>query len=184
VQSGDLLSFTRGQVRKRDSDFPTSTGNYYSHKQPSSIAHVDTTPAYVVEMLHTLNPADTSTLSKCHYQSVNVWKPLRGPLCDWPLALCDPRSVDASDLRARDTVKRESFIETYQVHYTPTQKWYYISDQMPEEAWLFLQADSSPAGMLGVPHTSFDNPFSTQLEIPRESIEVRALVFYEDEVQG
>ena len=79
----------------------------------------------------------------------SIWKPLRGPLRDWPLALCNPRSVDPKDLQARDTVKRESFIETYQVHHVPSQKWYYISDQMPEEAWVFLQADSSPDGMLG-----------------------------------
>jgi hypothetical protein len=134
------------------------------------------------EMLDTLNPTEADRLRVGRYQSVNVWKPLRGPIRDWPLALCDPRSVDTSELQARDTVRRDSYIETYQMHWNQNQKWYYVRDQMPNEAWVFLQGEVSETGgsMLGVPHTSFPNSLASADDLPRESIEVRAFVYYED----
>ena len=58
--------------------------------------------------------------------------------------------MSSSDLQPRDTVKRDNFIETYQVHHAEGHKWYYLSGQMPQEAWVFLQADSSPRGMIGM----------------------------------
>ncbi|CAN9210814.1 unnamed protein product [Alternaria alternata] len=168
-------------IRKRNSTFPMSTGEYYAHKQPASIAHVDLTPECMAQMLLTMNGLETSELMKKHHQSVNIWKPLRGPIHDWPLALCDPRSMSAFDLQPRDTVKRDNFIETYQVHHNRSHKWYYLSGQMPNEAWVFLQADSSPQGMTGVPHAAFQNPVSSPNDIPRESIEVRCIAFFDDD---
>ena len=33
----------------------------------------------------------------------------------------------------------------------------------------------------GVPHSSFPHPLASATDLPRESIEVRALVYYEDD---
>jgi len=171
-------------VRKRDPDYPHSTGGHYAYKQPAAVAHVDTTPECMEQMMRTMNPAEVAdSFGERRYQSVNVWKPLRGPLRDWPLALCDPRSVASTDLQARDTVKRDSFIETYQLHYNSGHKWYYLSDQMPNEALVFLQADSRSTGMLGVPHAAFLDSLRHDGKVPRESIEVRCLAYFDDDVQ-
>lgn len=35
-------------------------------------------------------------------------------------------------------------------------------------------------GITGVPHSSFFNPWACKTELPRESIEIRALVFSRD----
>lgn len=112
------------------------------------------------QMLYALNPAEEAeSFIKRHCQSVkyalrdaqlntlltcdpSVWRPIRGPIRDWPLALCDPRSLELHDLQPRDTVSRGSFVETFQVHHTLSQRWYYMSNQTPDEAWVFLQADS------------------------------------------
>lgn len=185
-----LLGATRVQiydytVRKREMNYPLSSGGHYPNKQPASVAHVDTTPACMEQMMRTMNsPEVADFLATKKYQSVNIWKPLRGPVRDWPLALCDPQSVSANDLQPRDTVKRDSFIETYQVHHTKNQRWYFISEQMSDEAWVFLQADSSRTGMHGVPHAAFMDPKVDGNVDPRESVEVRCLVYYdEDEME-
>ena len=46
------------------------------------------------------------------------------------------------------------------------------------------QVHSAPVilmgGITGVPHSSFFNPWACKTELPRESIEIRALVFSRD----
>ncbi|KAL8639104.1 MAG: hypothetical protein Q9228_003819 [Teloschistes exilis] len=110
----------------------------------------------------------------------DVWKPLRGPLRDWPLALCDASTVHPNDLIASDNVFDVKVTENMQVHYDSGHKWYYLEDQESSELLVFRQADSHPAGRVGVPHTSFLNPKAGKDELPRESIEVRTLVSYGD----
>lgn len=80
----------------------------------------------------------------------SVWKPLRGPLRDWPLALCDASSVQATDLMASDQVFDTKVTENMQVHYDAGHKWYYLEDQEPSELLVFRQADSHPAGRVGM----------------------------------
>ena len=128
-----------------------------------------------------------------HYCS--VWKPLRGPLRDWPLAVCDAGTVCEDDLVVADQVYSKHVIENVQVQHGPRQKWYYLSNQQPDELLLFRQTDSKPGQLRGggksskltescvlspsgCPHSSFDNPLSGDNDLPRESIEARALVYY------
>lgn len=81
--------------------------------------------------------------------SHSVWKPLRGPLRDWPLALCDAASVQANDLTPADVVFDTKVTENMQVHHDAAQKWYYLEDQDPSELLVFRQADSHHTGRVG-----------------------------------
>lgn len=45
-------------VRKRHTEFPISTGEAYRWNQPTSIAHVDTTTQWAVDMARQLNPGN------------------------------------------------------------------------------------------------------------------------------
>src|ERR1700733_4994948 len=66
--------------------------------------------------------------------SISVWHPLQGPLVDWPLALCDGSTVDfENDTMAGDIVDKEVVFENTQVHFNAKQRWYYLSNQIPEE---------------------------------------------------
>ena len=49
---------------------------------------------------------DASTLTMIVLKIVlSVWKPLKGPVQDWPLAMCDPRSIKPeTDLEPCDLV--------------------------------------------------------------------------------
>jgi hypothetical protein len=131
----------------------------------------------------------------------SAWHPLRGPLVDFPLALCDAQTCDfQTDTMAGDVVDRDNVFENTQVHYNPAQRWYYLSNQLPTELVLFKNADSGepdgatpgtdhgshqhslrerdPDHRTGVPHASFDNPLTKDSDIRRESLEMRLLVLW------
>ena len=76
----------------------------------------------------------------------SVWRPIRGPLRDWPLGLCDLTTFDRNDLIPLDEVHTDDTLESYQVHYRKTQKWCYLTDQLPTELLIFKAADSMVEG--------------------------------------
>ncbi|KAI0204274.1 methyltransferase [Astrocystis sublimbata] len=78
--------------------------------------------------------------------------------------------------------------ETMGVLKNENHRYYYVKDMAPEEALLLKCYDSwgegEPGGKQGLavrtPHTAFVDPATPPDAKPRESIEVRALVFYEE----
>jgi hypothetical protein len=50
--------------------------------------------------------AEADDLLSRRFAIVNVWRPIRGPLRDAPLAICDAQSVEPGDLVAADQVYR------------------------------------------------------------------------------
>lgn len=70
--------------------------------------------------------------------------PLKEPARDWPLTLCDTRTVDPeTDFQPSDQIDPDEISEVINVHYASRQRWCYAIDQMPGEVWVFLQADSN-----------------------------------------
>jgi hypothetical protein len=69
---------------------------------------------------------------------VNVWRPLRGPVLDNPLAVADYRSIDPQqDLLASELRYKDGFVgETFSVKYNPKQRFYYVSEMQPNETLL------------------------------------------------
>ncbi|KAM6480861.1 hypothetical protein HDV62DRAFT_365824 [Trichoderma sp. SZMC 28011] len=130
-------------VRRRHPEFPVHVGGSYAHLQPTSIAHIDTTEVDAEGIMFKLNPREAAELSKTKYQWFNIWVPLKGPVRDYPLALLDISTIDRhTDLAHQDTVKSDMVHETYQLFSNSNHRWYYVRDQMPDEAWLFIQATS------------------------------------------
>ncbi|KAK0467052.1 uncharacterized protein EV420DRAFT_1506918 [Desarmillaria tabescens] len=69
----------------------------------------------------------------------NVWRPLRGPVMDAPLAVCDARTLDPKDM----THTIDKYGGGYFIKYNANMKWMYIRDQMPDEILVFRQFDST-----------------------------------------
>jgi hypothetical protein len=123
--------------------------------------------------------AEAEELLKHRFGVVNVWRPVRGPVLDSPLALCDARSFTDADLIASDLVYPHVRGETSSVEFKPEHRWYYFSAMMPDEVVLIRVHDSANDGRARLSfHTSFENPLAPPDAPPRESIEVRALVFF------
>lgn len=72
----------------------------------------------------------------------SVWKPLRGPLHDWPLAVCDAATVSEQDMMAHDQVFTDTVRENQMVRFNSRQNWYYLSGQTQSELLVFRQVDS------------------------------------------
>jgi len=95
----------------------------------------------------------------------------------WTCGLYEP--VSDADLIASDLVYPHVRGETSSVEYRPGHRWYYFSDMQPDEALLIRVHDSAEDGRARLSfHTSFDNPLAADAP-PRESIEVRTLVFFQ-----
>ncbi|KAL3477394.1 hypothetical protein BJX99DRAFT_226210 [Aspergillus californicus] len=145
--------------------------------QPATRIHGDYTLYEVTKLFGQLGGATAAGLIKGRrYQALNIWKPLRGPVLDWPLAVCDLRTVDEKDMIPFDEVYADDVLESYQVHYNAGQRWYYLSNQMTTEMLVFKSADSEIQGT--VPHGAFQHPLYANDPEGRQSIELRALVVY------
>ncbi|KAF8198345.1 hypothetical protein K438DRAFT_705151 [Mycena galopus ATCC 62051] len=152
-------------------------------RQPVPATHVDQTPKAGVARVHRHLPAeDVPELLKHRFQIINLWRPISHPAVDWPLSLCDFRTVDPVNDVLPVTLKypdREG--ETYGVKYNPNQKWTYFSGVTPDELILIKCFDSIQDGSVAqyTPHTAFADPATPEGTPLRESIELRALVFYD-----
>ena len=62
---------------------------------------------------------------------------------EWPLALCDARTVQPTDLISSDFIRRKYTGETYFTQYNANQKWYYLSGQENDEVAVLKIYDSS-----------------------------------------
>ena len=149
-------------------------------REPSRRVHNDHTLNSAPRRVRDHLGAEATELLQHRFGIVNVWRPIRGPVLDSPLAVCDARSFTDDDLIASDLVYPHVRGETSTVEYKPGHRWYYFSDQRPEEALLIRVHDSADDGRARLSfHTSFDNPLAPAAP-PRESIEVRCLVFFPD----
>lgn len=110
---------------------------------------------------------------------VNVWRPLFCPIEDSPIAFCDPATIESKDMLEVDRVTPISLIEIFQVKFNAAQKWYWLSNQTPDEVSVFVQFDSHPPEnkLNFIPHVSFIDPNTRPGAKPRQSVETRSIVF-------
>lgn len=148
-------------------------------RQPARRIHVDHTARSGPQRVRDLIPEDAEELLKGRVQIINLWRPIKGPVLDAPLALADASSVAFEDLVPSDLVYRNRVGETYAVTHNPRHRWFYLSRMQPSEAFLIKCYDSKTDGRARfAPHTAFTDPTAPADGPPRESIEIRTLVFH------
>ncbi|KAL8747048.1 MAG: hypothetical protein Q9190_001013 [Brigantiaea leucoxantha] len=166
----------------------------------------DTTGDWTREISVDRTPADadfkvqTPTVHKgLNYKltkTQSIWRPLFGPVRDWPLAMLDFQSVDVDrDLIAADVIYPHYVGESFNVFHNPKHRWYFVPDQMPHEVLIFKSFDSLQGVSMGkmkratpsltvltyataCPHASFDLDVSDQRR--RESVDMITAVVYPD----
>jgi hypothetical protein len=162
-------------IRRR---LPGQSENREGARQPVARVHVDQTelsgPARVRRHL----PDEAESLLAGRVRVVNLWRPIRGPVLDHPLAMADGRSLAQQDLIATDLLYPDRKGETYSVAFNPAHRWFYWSSMQPDEVLLLKCYDSARDGRTRLsPHTAFVDPRVDPASPPRQSIELRALVF-------
>jgi hypothetical protein len=150
-------------------------------RQPVARVHVDHTEKSGPQRVRDLLPDEADELLKGRVQIINLWRPIRGPLLDSPLAVCDARTVKPDDLVGSDLVYPHRVGETYSVKYSPDHRWFYAPGMTADEVLLLKCFDSMTDGRARfAPHSAFADPTTSPDAPPRESIELRALVFHKN----
>ena len=119
-------------------------------RRPVQRVHVDQTPAsaHVRVDRHVQPPQPYK-----RFQLINVWRPIANPVFDFPLAVCDFRTVNVD----QDMVPTALIYpaptpagETYSVRWQEGHRWYYWSRMTPDEVLLLKCYDSSSRALAGV----------------------------------
>ncbi|KAI1798152.1 hypothetical protein LXA43DRAFT_978982 [Ganoderma leucocontextum] len=152
-------------------------------RQPVPQVHIDQTEESAIARVHRHLPAEEvpQLLSK-RFQIINLWRPIKNAAYDWPLALCDYRTVDRSDDLVPSALKypdRDG--QTFSVKFNPAHKWKYQRGMEPDEFVLIKCYDSQDNSTTAIftPHTAFEDRTTPKDAPLRESIELRLLVFYD-----
>jgi len=91
-------------------------------RQPATRVHNDYTERSGPQRVRDLTGEAAEALLRRRFAVINVWRPIRGPLYDSPLALCDANSTRAEDFVASDLMFRDRIGETYSVKYNPAHR--------------------------------------------------------------
>jgi len=82
-------------------------------------------------------------LANAMYPKPSIWRPLSSsPVEDCPLALCDFRTVDKTDLVPMDIVYPHFVDEAYEVRYNPAHRWFYKKGMRQEDMIVFKLYDN------------------------------------------
>ncbi|KAI9846679.1 MAG: hypothetical protein M1837_003734 [Sclerophora amabilis] len=158
-----------------------STSGANPVRDPVRSVHIDQSYTASLNRVSHHLPDLAPTLLKGRVQIINVWRPIHHPILKDPLAVADAHSVPEADLVPVGLIYPDRRGETMTVKPNKAHKWHYLYGQTPEEVLLIKCFDTKTDGRARrVPHTAFVNE-ETVRERPRESIEVRALVFHEDD---
>lgn len=156
-------------------------------REPTQSAHVDYTissgPRRCMEIL---NDAGQSRYRDNRMALINIWRPIVGPVEDWPLTVCDAQTTEQNDFVETnihhfgedDLENPRHSGQVFSLQHNVAHQWYFASHMQPNEV-LFLKGYDSLAGRACfTPHTGFINPTASAGCTPRESIELRTLVIY------
>jgi len=162
---------------------PMSKQGENGAREPVRGAHNDYTLRSGPQRVRDLLPADEAEERLRHrFAEINVWRPIRGPVQEAPLAVCDARSMTQQDFVAMDLKYRDRTGEVYSVAFNPDHRWLYFPQMQANEALLLKCYDSMNDGRARfTAHSAFDDPTSPSNAPARESIEARTLVFFAPE---
>jgi hypothetical protein len=148
-------------------------------REPVLRVHNDYTVTSGPQRVRDLLPPDEAEQRlKRRYAIVNLWRPIVGPLQHMPLAFCDAGTFRPEDALATDLIYPDRVGEIYSIAYNPAQLWFYFPEMQRSEAVLIKTYDSDPDRARFTAHSAFADPNFPNPTVLRESIELRALVFW------
>src|SRR5277367_3052936 len=150
-------------------------------QEPVKVAHNDYTLKSGPQRVRDLMADEADALLKNRFAVINVWRPVRGPVEESPLAVCDAQSMTLKDFVPTDLKYHDRTGEVYSVAYNPTHRWFYFPQMRTDEALLLKCFDSDAQRTQFTAHSAFADPTSPPDAAPRESIEARTILFFAPE---
>jgi hypothetical protein len=149
-------------------------------REPVLSAHNDYTEWSGPQRVRDVLPGEADELLKRRFAIIQVWRAINQPIQSNPLAVADARSVAFEDFLLAERRYPGRVGQTYRLMYNAHHRWIYFPRMRRDEALVFKVYDSAKDGRARfTPHTSFDDPTSPPGAPPRQSIEARALVFFD-----
>lgn len=151
-------------------------------RRPVKRAHIDQSEWAARQQVTRHLGEDADRLLESRFQIINVWRPIKTIHKD-PLAVCDSHSVPDEDILPVKLIHPGWVGEPCTILPNKNHRWYYKNEQTPEQVMLIKCYDWKTDGRARrVPHAAFTDPEMIDRD-PRHSIEVRVLVFHEDDVK-
>ena len=149
---------------------------------PVKNMHNDFTRKSAPQRIRDLLPPDEAEarLEK-RFGSMNIWRPIVGPVETSPLTICGWDTLDEANLIPAERRYDNRIGGVLHLCHNPDQRWYYFPKMEREEVVLLKCFDSLEDGTAKwTCHGSFKDPNTPANAKPRESIEIRTLYFYDD----
>lgn len=178
IEDAERVITYNWRLRNSEKQLP-KTINLLDPTAPLQVAtqpHVDCSVSGGIAMLKHHHPNDAEILLGRRFRIINIWRPI-SEVRNWPLAICDGRTVEPSDLVMADRVRRDFVSESVWSMENDQHKWYYLPEQKTDEVTLVKIVDTSTdvESNYGL-HAAF-NVGGDQADQGRESIEMRVFVF-------
>lgn len=199
--TGASRVLARGWMVRTSGDLPARTEKVvgYQHyggvQPPAGEAHVDFAPETARRVAEsTYRAAFPDGPGYSRFIATSLWRTFSPGPQDWPLALCDGRSL-RPDEGVRNTLHivdempseeemvqpmegEEQRIAAHVFRYSPDHRWWYFSDMRRDEALLFKFFDSHQDVTWRCPHTAFHDTSLPGAQV-RESIEFRSIAYFD-----
>jgi len=148
-------------------------------RQPVKGVHNDYTETSAPKRVRDLLPDEADELLKRRFAIVQFWRAINQPILSEPLGICDGRTIPEEGFIRIERRYSYRTAEVYHIAYNPAHRWFYFPQMTRNEALVFKVFDTdASAGVRFTAHTAFDDPTTPTDAPPRESIEMRSLVFY------
>lgn len=161
----------------------------YNWRDPVALPHTDYTDRSAAQRMRDVFGDGADDRLNRRFAIVNVWRSMNEPIEQWPLAVCDGRSVNDDTMhkivrsaphRAEPSFEYARSSETRHASHDADHRWFYFPRMTRNEALLFKNFDTLGDGTARYTlHSAFEDPTSPPDAPPRESIESRAFVFFD-----
>lgn len=145
---------------------------------PVWLAHNDYTERSAPQRVRDLLPEEAEELLAHRFAVINVWKPIHTTVFEAPLAVCDAQTIRPQDMIETDLRYPDRIGEVYSFAYSESHRWFYYPEMRPDETLLIKCYDSARDRPRFTAHTAVDDSQTPKGVPPRQSIEVRTLVFF------
>ncbi|MBV9337152.1 MAG: hypothetical protein JO262_04405 [Solirubrobacterales bacterium] len=178
----------RGAVLRR-----AAAAGEHGSQPAAALIHIDYSPEgaeMVAKRIHAEEFPNRPSYRRA--LAASVWRVFSPPPQDWPLAVCDFRSVRSNeglsnqlyfvDRLPDDPVTAEVDESTMvtsgsEFLYSPDHEWWYFPEMTRDEVLFFAFHDSDHSRAWRVIHTAFRDP-TVDAAVPRHSVEVRVFAFF------
>lgn len=177
VTGASFVVMQGGGKKRYGNSAAQHSGGVLKNALPALYPHGDSTDASAEMLARAFSGPAYETFNR--WALINMWRPITAPPQDYPLAVCDARTIgpdDATTVMALTETRATGAFSFPTKGYirNPEHRWCYYRDMTPGEVLIFKTHDTDPVRAHQVAHTAFADPSCPAGTPTRGSVEMRA----------